>query len=105
MSIENRIISSDAEKELPRYVMTLLWYMLEQREKQQKELHRFELDADTDADGRSMQKITHTLTTYNEHQYPDESPVKSSIIIKSDGSGAQIMMLADENDDCVTDKK
>ena len=101
MFIEKQIITDAAERELPLYVRTMLWYMLERRDERHAELHSFELDAAIDEEGRCTQTIVHTCTipTYqNEHQYTDEAPIKTSVVIRIEELSSSIMMLADELD-------
>ena len=98
MPIEKQIVTNSVEKELPQHIRTLLWYILEQKPEHQ-EVHSFELDISKTENGEPAQKIVHTRKVpmvQKEHQYPDEAPIKSSIVIKVKGSGSQMMMLADE---------
>ena len=93
MSTEKQRITEAASKELPQYVQNLIWYTLEQRETQ-GELNRFDLDAVTEENGKALQSIVHTYK--REYLYPVKLPIETSVIVKTDASGAMLMMLTNE---------
>jgi len=100
MSAYNKMITNAANERLPSYVQNMIWYILEQAHRY--EAHHFEFDVTVNEAGQSVQKIVYTYDIpayYKEHLYPDEIPIKLSVVVKVESSCSQTIMLAEETEE------